>query len=218
MSERPWTPARFRAFAAVAFGAALDPVSDLAESLSVPLWAARGWASGENPIPTGQSRRFAEFYRGATRQIAHFRREAWLYAFSPLDEAGESQKYVVHLDDPPTVTGIPEDGSPAPGPPGEWLLAHGDDPDEEGGYRRYLIHFPEPQFVCRVVTCGLEGEAFAWEGEVDDETGIRWRAEGDILFCEFQWIDPAPEPEALLELLQAGGDMLMDDAARTARR
>lgn len=218
MSERPWTQARFRAFAAVAFGSSLDPVRDLAEALSIPLWAARGWASGENPIPTERSRRFAEFYRRATRQIAHFRREAWLYAFSPLDEAGESRKYVVHLDDPPTVTAIREDGSPSPGPPGEWLLAHGDDPDEEGGYRQYLIHFPTPQFVCRVVTCGLDGKAFAWEGEVDGVTGIRWRADSDILFCEFQWIDAAPEPEVLLELLQVAGDILMDDVARNARR
>ena len=218
MNERPWTPAKFRAFAAVAFGASLDPVSDLAESLSIPLWAARGWAAGENRIPPEHSRKFAEYYRGMTRQIAHLRREAWLYAFSPLDDAGESQKYVVHLDDPPSVTGIPEEESPAPGPPGEWLLAHGADPDEEGGYRRYLIHFPEPQFVCRVVTCDLDGAAFAWEGEVDDETGIRWRVETDILFCEFQWIDPAPEPEALLELLQTAGNVMMDDAARSARR
>ena len=186
MNERPWTAAKFRAFAAVAFGASLDPLSDLAESLSIPYWAARGWADGENRIPAERSREFAEFYRAATRQRAHFHRDEWLYAFSPLDEAGESRKYVVHLEEPELVTGIPEDGSPSPGPPGEWLLARGENPDEEGGYRRYLIHFSSPQFACRVVNCDLDGEAFAWEGEVDDETGIRWRIESDNLFCEFQ--------------------------------
>lgn len=193
-------------------------MNDLAEALSIPLWAARGWASGEHRIPTERSREFAEFYRSATRQIARFRRDECLHAFSPLDDAGESRKYLVHLDGPASVTGVHEEGSPAPGPPGDWLIAHGENPDEQGGYRQYLIHFAAPQFVCRIVTCDLDGVAFAWEGEVDDETGIRWRVESDSLFCEFQWIDPAPEPEILLELLRTAGDVLMDDAARSARR
>ena len=155
----------------------LDPARNLAESLSIPLWAARGWASGESPIPTERSRRFAEFDRRRhPADRAFSTRSMAVRVQNPLDEAGES----LEVRRPPRRSadgdfGIREDGSPAPGQKAKWLLAHGEDPDDARGYRQYLIHFPTPQFVCRVVTCRLAGKAFAWKGEVDGVTGIRWR-------------------------------------------
>ena len=87
------------------------------EASIMGVWAACGWASGESPISLEYRRKFAEFYRGVTEPRAHFPRDEWLYAFNPLDDAGGSQEYVVHLREPEMVCRIREAGSPPRGRP-----------------------------------------------------------------------------------------------------
>ena len=211
MNDRHWTSERFRAFAVVACGPSLDAVGMVAESFSIPLADARGWAGGESRIPPEYQARFEEFYRLRTAPAPEFRRDDWLYARGPKDESGKWRNYVVHLAPPELACRI-ADGSGEPetqGPPDEWLFAHGED-DER---REYLVHMLSPQFACRIAGCDPDGFAVD-DDEIDDSKGIAWQVDFSYLLCEFQWIEPPPPPESALELLRRAGDALLDELAR----
>ena len=210
MNDRHWTSARFRAFAVVACGPSLDAVGAVAESFSIPLADARGWAGGVCPIPPEYRARFEEFYRLRTAPVPEFRRDDWLYARGPKEASGKWRNYVVHLATPALVCRI-ADGTGEPEtrrPPDKWLFAHGED-----DRREYLVHMGSPQFVCRIVGCDPDGAAVD-DDEIDDSRGIAWLAGPGYLLCEFQWIERPPPPELALELLRLASDALLDELAR----
>ena len=82
--------------------------------------------------------------------------------------------------------------------------------------RLYLFHLWPPRFRCRAVEIDLEtGEPLDTQAPADIDQGINYPVTDELVLAEFEWIDPPPRPDHLVNLLDAAVDAFQQLSANT---
>ena len=86
----------------------------------------------------------------------------------------------------------------------EWVLGTGPT-DASSNSRRYLFHILPPRFRCRAIDRYVDtGNPYETEEPVDTSNGIVYPDDypfEHFQLVEFEWIDPPPRPDHLVNLL-----------------